>query len=489
MFEVGCESGYGTSCDANTNWRLDLADSATSIAWAWITSKPTTVAGYAITDAVDLTSSQIITGAKYFQSNKWATSYLGANTTYGLEAYSTDGGAAAMSFHRAGSWAINLGLDPDNVFRLGWWSAPSARWQVDMSGNETVAWSMTAGAWVRALGGSVFNLTNGYSFSGVGDTDGGIFSPADGTVVLATNNAERLRVDSVGNIGIGTSTGTNRLTVSGNVNLGNIGSTTTYNNGYLVFGGSGTNNYGTDLGYSNARFSTRLFAPTTADITFGTIPALTLPTLQSQFTTLMTIRGDTGNVGIWTSTPVAKLAVNSLGLISFANNAAYDIGAGRIAAGQSIYSYGRICAGAASGDCTGGGGFLADSAGTVTATNYYYNSDRNLKTNIKVISSPLEKIMSLNGYTFDWKSTGKPGLGVIAQEVEKVFPELVAESKNASGSTIKSVQYGNLVAPIIEAIKELATTVKSNNADIVALRSENEILKKRLDAIDARLTR
>lgn len=97
--------------------------------------------------------------------------------------------------------------------------------------------------------------------------------------------------------------------------------------------------------------------------------------------------------------------------------------------------------------------------------------------------------MSLNGYTFDWKSTGKPGLGVIAQEVEKVFPELVAESKNASGSTIKSVQYGNLVAPIIEAIKELATTVKSNNADIVALRSENEILKKRLDAIDARLTR
>ena len=102
----------------------------------------------------------------------------------------------------------------------------------------------------------------------------------------------------MGNIGIGTSAPTEKLTVSGNVNLGNIGSSTAYNNGYLVHGGTGANNYGTDLGYSNARFSTRLFAPTTADITFGSIAPMILPTLQSQFTTLMTIRGDTGNVGI-----------------------------------------------------------------------------------------------------------------------------------------------------------------------------------------------
>ena len=60
-------------------------------------------------------------------------------------------------------------------------------------------------------------------------------------------------------------------------------------------------------------------------------------------------------MGIGTLTPSAKLAVNAIGVIGFANNAAYDIGAGRIAAGQSIYSYGSICAGAASGDCTGGG--------------------------------------------------------------------------------------------------------------------------------------
>lgn len=49
-----------------------------------------------------------------------------------------------MSFHRGGYYAVNLGLDPDNVFRLGGWSAASARWQVDMGGNETIPGALTA---------------------------------------------------------------------------------------------------------------------------------------------------------------------------------------------------------------------------------------------------------------------------------------------------------------------------------------------------------
>ena len=49
-----------------------------------------------------------------------------------------------MSFHRGGYYAINMGLDPDNVFRIGGWSASANRLQLDMSGNLTVAGSMTA---------------------------------------------------------------------------------------------------------------------------------------------------------------------------------------------------------------------------------------------------------------------------------------------------------------------------------------------------------
>ncbi len=78
---------------------------------------------------------------------------------------------------------------------------------------------------------------------------------------------------------------------------------------------------------------------------------------------------------------------------------------------------------------------------------------------------------------------------MIAQEVEKVFPDIVHENSDASGKKFKSVEYGNLIAPVIEAIKELTNTVKSNTREIDALKSENIALKKRLDAIEARLAK
>jgi len=59
--------------------------------------------------------------------------------------------------------------------------------------------------------------------------------------------------------------------------------------------------------------------------------------------------------------------------------------------------------------------------------------------------------LALNGYYFTWKSDDTKDIGLVAQEVEKVFPDAVATDTKG----LKSVKYGNLVAPIIEAIKEL----------------------------------
>jgi hypothetical protein len=87
--------------------------------------------------------------------------------------------------------------------------------------------------------------------------------------------------------------------------------------------------------------------------------------------------------------------------------------------------------------------------GAVGAQSFTYTSDRTLKKNIATIESPLTKILKLRGVTFNWKKDNTASVGLIAQEVEKVFPELVSESNG-----IKSVQYGNLVAPLIEAVKE-----------------------------------
>ena len=83
-----------------------------------------------------------VDGIIYFRSNKGSTSTVGANNSYQLQAYSSDAGAAGMSFHRAGYYAVNMGLDPDNVLRIGGWSASANRLQLDMSGNLTVAGAM-----------------------------------------------------------------------------------------------------------------------------------------------------------------------------------------------------------------------------------------------------------------------------------------------------------------------------------------------------------
>jgi len=86
--------------------------------------------------------------------------------------------------------------------------------------------------------------------------------------------------------------------------------------------------------------------------------------------------------------------------------------------------------------------------GVTTSTDFNSASDINLKTNIKTIENPIEKIIQINGVTFNWKKDARPSVGVIAQEIEKVFPELV------QGEDPKTVNYNGLVGLLIECIKE-----------------------------------
>ena len=80
----------------------------------------------------------------------WSTWYFrsNVNTASGssppLQAYSDNGSGAIMAFHRAGYYAVNMGLDSDNVLRLGGWSAPANLLQIDMSGNLTMLANVTA---------------------------------------------------------------------------------------------------------------------------------------------------------------------------------------------------------------------------------------------------------------------------------------------------------------------------------------------------------
>jgi len=84
----------------------------------------------------------------------------------------------------------------------------------------------------------------------------------------------------------------------------------------------------------------------------------------------------------------------------------------------------------------------------------FYSSDKRLKDNIIQISNPIEKIKSIGGYEFDWndnQSTYKGhDIGVIAQEIEDIMPELVTTRDTG----YKAVKYEKIIALLIEGIKE-----------------------------------
>ena len=121
------------------------------------------------------------------------------------------------------------------------------------------------------------------------------------------------------------------------------------------------------------------------------------------------------------------------------------------------------------GFLTTGGGWASrtDNSGNFTATgNVTAYSDKRLKTEIKTIDSALDKVCALRGVEYTRIETGKKEIGVIAQEVKEVVPELVditdeCTTENPNGlSDLHTMKYQNTVGLLIEAIKELKDELK-----------------------------
>ena len=107
--------------------------------------------------------------------------------------------------------------------------------------------------------------------------------------------------------------------------------------------------------------------------------------------------------------------------------------------------------------------YYFDAAGNFTAPgNVTAYSDERLKSNIQTIPDALSKILSLRGVIFD--KDGRPGIGVIAKEVQKVIPEVIVEGEYLS------VAYGNLVGLLIEGMKEQQKQIDELKAEVKALR-------------------
>ena len=104
-----------------------------------------------------------------------------------------------------------------------------------------------------------------------------------------------------------------------------------------------------------------------------------------------------------------------------------------------------------------------DVIGSVKATDFNTTSDQNLKDNIKTIENPLSKVLSIRGVNFEWKDSNKASAGVIAQEIEKVLPELV------TGQNTKTVNYNGLIGLLIETVKEQQKQIDVLNEKISKL--------------------
>jgi hypothetical protein len=119
--------------------------------------------------------------------------------------------------------------------------------------------------------------------------------------------------------------------------------------------------------------------------------------------------------------------------------------------------------------------YVLDVNGHARATGFWWSSDVRLKRDVKPLGSVLERVGMLRGVEFEWdvdqvaegaSALGKR-IGVIAQEVEEVFPELV----KTAGDGIKAVSYSDLVAVLLQAVKELGS-------EIAALEKRVEALEK-----------
>ena len=368
---------------------------------------------------------------------------------YGPNHGSTPNHMALKNVHASGSIGFNTGAsstermridasgnvgigetDPDRQLHIKDSTATGGRLKL-----ENTSASYYAGT-VMTANSKEFHIGVGGSSTAAGFANSLYFY--DGTA-----GANRMTIASDGKVGIGTTSPGAKLEVSGKDD---------YGAGDLL-----------RLIFDNS--------PADTGITFTDI----FSTVKSRFTidssntndlrissgTKMHFYGGTSN-----GTGNGHLLIHSTGHVGIVSGKRFYLNNASIASGDTYideYSANEV------GITTGGSRKLAVSGGNLYVSgsiNANHNfSDERLKENIVVIPNALEKVSSLRGITFTRKDDGSVGTGLIAQELEAVLPEAVYEAKmveeleNPDAEAWKSINYGNTVGLLVEAIKELEARI------------------------------
>ncbi|HBK83764.1 MAG TPA: hypothetical protein DDZ41_09245, partial [Flavobacterium sp.] len=297
--------------------------------------------------------------------------------------------------------------------------------------------------------------------------------------VTSTTSTELMRIKGNGNVGIGTSTPTEKLeVVGGSVRVENNMAFKVTNAGELKSGGSNNPqsmvlSSGQNVAIETAN-QTRVFVTSAGNVGVGTAgPSAKLHVVGAgggsvDFKTTGRIMIQSDNAGIVFSKAATGLSYSFAGVDSSIPDHAFGISTPL--AGMYVFNVlqnGNIGIG------TNAPAYTLHVNGSVAGTAAYVNlSDKRLKTNVQPITDALNKVMQLKGISFDWNQKAdktleldnKNHLGFLAQEVEKVLPQVVSTAQDAMQT--KSVAYSDIVPVLVEALKEL--------------KAENDMLKLQL---------
>jgi len=321
---------------------------------------------------------------------------------------------------------------------------------------------------IRARGGAPGaggGNNNGYAFSNGGDNDSGMFSTADGLIQFFTDSTEKMRINTVGNVGIGTTSPGSRLhVVDSTYPTARIESSSTIGTwmgiGNSSSGGRSWQFISTGSGNGEGAGKLLVGSGTSA----GSLSAIPM-TLQSD-----------GRVGLGTSFPGATLHIIHTVNPGLAQDSPFSIN--RSTTGASLLLMRTFAAGAAFNFELFEGQAYKPGGGSWGAV-----SDERLKKNVRNLEGALDSLLRLRSVSFEFKDPEavheRPGRhnGFIAQEVENVFPEWV--SPIADG--MKAVAPVGFESLTVQALRELRA---EKDAQIKALREQNAALEKRLAELE-----
>lgn len=389
---------------------------------------------------------------------RWSSSW---NLPAG-EAAKPPGDAGGQNLFNIGKLGIGPALpDPAERLDLSWSGGVNARiGRYNYLGSCFSSASLVLGNNARVRTDNVHGIVVGQAHDSYGyraitmSMDGIVFHAVTGKVTPGDPVAnERMRITNDGNVGIGTTTPGAKLDIESGTGTypsliklgGNVpGNVKTRH--YIYLGSGYGRSHGTSVNYdwdSGRRDVAQLSAIDLglgAGGTGGAFPGggfffSYMPPTGSSWITAMHINHETGNVGIGTIAPAEKLDVDGTARLR------------KIAAGN-------------------GTTVVADQNGKL----WKQSSSRKYKTDIQDLGYDADKVLELRPVRFRWAGTGQEDVGLIAEEVEGVLTDMVIYDQEGKPDAVK---YDKVSLYLLQVVKDL--------------KSENDSLKHRLDALDRRV--